>query len=161
MNEKSLMQLYLMQQTYSTLFAVTNKLQVYADKNYKQLTSRQFMTLLAIEHIEGEASISNIARKLGTTKQSVKQILINLEKQNYIVETSCNHDKRKVQITITPSGKDVMKEYYEVGKDVLSKWFDNFSNDELEQFYSYLKKLYSFDEESHDGFEKEVGKTNG
>lgn len=158
--KEKLEQLYLMQQTYATLFAVTNKLQVLGDKSFHELTSRQFMTLLAIAHIEEEASLSNVARKLGTTKQSAKQILINLEKRNYVETKQNPHDKRAVQIEITPSGLEVMHEYYKVGESVLNAWFHDFSKQELGQFYSYLRRLYHFDGEYHDGFEKEVGKRN-
>lgn len=156
MDKENLKQMFLMQQTYSTLFAVTNKLQVYGDKNFSKMTSRQFMTLLSIAHIEEEPSLSNIARKLGTTKQSVKQILMNLEKQKYILISSSSSDKRKLQVTITDLGKSIMEDYYEVGKGVLASWFHDFSNDELEQFFEYLKRLYHFDGEYHDGFEKEI-----
>lgn len=149
---------YLMQQAYATLFTVTNKLQVNGDKTFMNLTSRQFMTLLAIDHIDGVASLSNVARKLGTTKQSVKQIIDKLEKQEYIVLQPSKEDKRALHIEITSAGRNVMEEYYELGGTMLSTWFQKFSMEDLRQFYLLLKKLYDFDGQSDDGFEKEVGK---
>lgn len=43
------------------------------------------MTMVAIAHLpEGKATFNNIARKLGTTKQNVKQIITAMEKKGYI-----------------------------------------------------------------------------
>ncbi|MDP4093106.1 MAG: MarR family transcriptional regulator, partial [Bacillota bacterium] len=73
-------ELFLMQQTYATLFSLANKIQVKGDKYLEGLTSRQYMTMIAIAHLpENETTLNNIARKLGTTKQSVKQLITIIE----------------------------------------------------------------------------------
>jgi hypothetical protein len=43
--------LYLIQQIYATLFSLTNKLQIKGDEFCEQITSRQFMALVAIIHL--------------------------------------------------------------------------------------------------------------
>lgn len=71
---------FLMQQTYATLFSLANKLQVKGDQFLKHFTSRQLMAMIAIGHLpEGEASLNNIARMLGSTKQTVKQLIMLIE----------------------------------------------------------------------------------
>ena len=71
--EKELHDLFLMQQVYGTLFSLINKLQITGDKYLNTLTSRQFMTIVAILHLHGEeATMNNIARKLGTSRQNAK-----------------------------------------------------------------------------------------
>src|SRR6478736_6047773 len=73
-------ELFLMQQTYATLFSLANKIQVKGDKSLELLTSRQHMAMVAIAHLpEDETTLNNIARKLGTTKQSVKQLITIME----------------------------------------------------------------------------------
>ena len=68
-------ELFLMQQIYSALFSLGNKIQVQSDQYLEKLTSRQYMVVLTIAHLpEGQTTFNNIARKLGTTKQNVKQI---------------------------------------------------------------------------------------
>ena len=67
---------FLIEQIYATLFSLTNKLQVQGDKYFDKLTSRQLMAIVAIAHLkEDETTLNNIARKLGNTKQSTKQLI--------------------------------------------------------------------------------------
>jgi hypothetical protein len=58
----------LSQQIYATLFSLTNKIQGKGDNYLDHLTSRQFMAMMAAIHLsEEEATLNNIARKLGST----------------------------------------------------------------------------------------------
>jgi DNA-binding MarR family transcriptional regulator len=146
-----------MQQTYSTLFSIANKIQVVGDRYLKRLTSRQLMAMIAIVHLpEGETSLNNIARMLGTTKQSVKQIISILEKKGYVVSVPNSQDKRAVNIKITNSGDQVLFESNELGLEYLAYLFHDFSVEEIEALWSLLKKLYRFDGVEQAGFEEEI-----
>lgn len=147
--------LFLMQQIYSALFSVGNKIQVQSDQYLEKLTSRQFMVILAIAHLpEDQASFNNIARKLGTTKQNVKQLVTTMKNKGYVGIAPSQHDKRAVNTTITEFGKQVALEAGEKGTYFLADLFKNFSTNELETMWDLLKKLYSFDGEEQDGFEE-------
>ncbi|MEJ8547233.1 MarR family winged helix-turn-helix transcriptional regulator [Brevibacillus borstelensis] len=149
-------ELFLMQQTYATLFSLANKIQIKGDEYLKSLTSRQYMAMLAIAHLrEDETTLNNIGRKLGTSKQNVKQIITILEKKGYIHITPSRKDKRAVNVKITESGKQVLLENAEKGIYFISDLFTEFTAKELEQMWGLLKKLYRFDGEDQDGFEKE------
>ena len=150
-------ELFLMQQTYATLFSLNNKLQVQGDKYFDNLTSRQFMAMIAIIHFaEDETTINNIARKLGTTKQSVKQIITIIENKGYIITMPSQKDKRAVNVKITESGKQIMMECGEKGINFFTDVFKDFSTEEMEILWSLLKKLYRFDGEEQDGFEEDA-----
>lgn len=147
-------EMFLWQQTYATLFSLSNKLQVYGDKYIGDLTSRQLMTMIAIAHLpKDQASLNGIARKLGTTKQNVKQLITALEKKGYVNIMSSERDKRACNIVITESGQTVFLECFTRGMSFFSDIFKDFTEDELENFWGYLKKLYRFDGEEQDGFE--------
>lgn len=147
--------LFLMQQIYSALFSVGNKIQVQSDQYLEKLTSRQFMVILAIAHLpEDQASFNNIARKLGTTKQNVKQLVTTMKNKGYVEIAPSQHDKRAVNTTITTFGKQVALEAGEKGTYFLADLFKNFSTNELETMWALLKKLFSFDGEEQDGFEE-------
>lgn len=150
-------EIFLMQQTYATLFSLANKLQVQGDKYYDKLTSRQYMAMIAIAHLpEDETTINNIAKKLGTTKQSVKQLITIIEKKGYVSIVPSQQDKRAVNVKITESGKQVMVECAESGINFFLDLFEDFSTEEMEMLWSLLKKLYCFDGEKQDGFEEEA-----
>jgi len=148
--------LFLMQQTYATLFSLANKIQVKGDQYLKNLTSRQMMAMLAIIHLpKGEASLNAIARKLGTTKQSVKQLITLIENDGYVVTTPSERDRRAVNITITKRGEQAMLEDNERGLKFFEDLFREFTPQEMETLWSLVKKLYRFDGEAQDGFEEE------
>lgn len=126
------------------------------DAYLESLTSRQYMAMLAIAHLpEDETTLNNIARKLGTTKQSIKQIVTILEQKGHIFITPSRKDKRAVNVKITELGKQRMLESAEKGIYFLTDLFADFSTDELEQMWNLLKKMYRFDGEDQDGFEND------
>lgn len=74
--------LFYAQQTLTSLFSVTNKLQMQGDKYLQDITLRQMLAIPAIIHApDGKATINHIARHLGTTKQSAKQIVDAMAKK--------------------------------------------------------------------------------
>lgn len=149
--------LFLMNQAYATLFSVTNKLQVKGDQFMQDLTSRQYMTMLAAAHLkEGETTLNNIAKKLGTTKQSVKHLITAIEKKGYVVTVPSEQDKRAVNVKITDIGLQVMMECSERSLKFFADVFQRFTTEELEILWSLLKKMYRYDGEEMDGFEEDV-----
>ena len=149
-------ELFLMQQTYSTLFSLANKLQVKGDEYLVSITSRQYMVMIAISHLkEDETTINNIARKLGTTKQSVKQMITIMEDKGYIIIVPSPRDKRAINVKITEPGKEILMEVGERGINFFTDLFKDFKKEEMEILWILLKKLYRFDGEEQDGFEEE------
>ena len=147
-------ELFLMQQAYATLFSLTNKVQIVGDKYLEGLTSRQYMTMVALAHLEeDERTINNIARKLGTTKQSVKQLINIMEEKGYIKTVPSIKDRRAVNVRITEEGIDVLIKCDELGIYLLADIFKNLSSSEIETLWILLKKIYCFDGEEQDGFE--------
>ncbi len=154
--EKELNELFLMQQVYSTLFSVYNKVQTESAKCFMKLSSRQYMTMLAIHHLpENDATINSVARKLGTTKQNAKQLITILEKNGYIVTELSNTDRRKGNIIITQSGINEMLKSSEIGIMFLADVFNEFTGDEMQILWELLKKMYRFDGKEQDGFEED------
>jgi len=154
---KELRELFLMQQIYSTLIATTGKIGTNADKYYKGLTMRQYMTILAILHIpSNETTLNNIAHKLGTTKQNVKQIVNAIEKKGYIIISPSETDKRAINIKITEIGMQVINEYSKLGVMFLADVFQEFDEKEMQVLWRLLKKLYRYDGQDDKGFQENV-----
>lgn len=123
----------------------------------QDLTSRQYMAMLAAAHLkEGETTLNNIAKKLGTTKQSVKHLITAIEKKGYVVTVPSEQDKRAVNVKITDIGLQVMMECSERSLKFFADVFQRFTTEELEILWSLLKKMYRYDGEEMDGFEEDV-----
>ncbi len=148
------MELFLIQQIYATLFATNNKIQAICDRQFKNLTLRQFMLALAITHIpEGECTYNRIAKQLGTSKQNVKQLVELLEKRGYLEVEPSKVDKRASNIKLTPEGLREGIAYAEVGNVFLGNIAGQFTTEELEQLWQLLKRFYAFDGVEMDGFD--------
>lgn len=154
--EKEIHDLFLMQQAYGTLFSLTNKLQITGDTYFNGLTSRQFMTIVAILHLsEEETTINNIARKLGTSKQNANRMVSSIEKLGYVKVVSSPRDKRATNVHFTDLGKKKVIECAKAATDFMADLFQDFTTTELETFWHLLHKLYEFDGKHQDGFEEE------
>lgn len=152
-----LKELFLMNQTYATLFTLTNKIQIEGDRYLGILTSRQYMTILSILHLpEEETTLNNIARKMGTSKQNINRLVSNLEKSGYVEVVPSPHDKRAINVKITDLGREVMITCSKIGINFMADVFHEFNKDELETLWSLLKKMYRFNGEEQDGFEEDA-----
>lgn len=154
MRGKVLQNLFLMQQVYASLFAVYNKLQTISDKRFERLSTRQFMTMLAILHLQkNEASLNNIARKLGTSKQNCKQLVTALAKKGFVeVRPNCT-DKRAYNVTVTSVGLAATQKCSEIGILLFADIFNEFTTRDLSTLWNLLKKMYCFDGSEQQGFE--------
>lgn len=160
--EKEMKELFYMQQVYATLFSVSNKIQTVGDKVYENLSSRQYMTILGILHLpEDKRNLNNIAKKIGTTKQNIRQIINVLEKKNYIEINKSENDKRSINVKVTELGIQEAINFSVPGIMFMADIFKDFSENELKILWNLLKKLYSFDGEAQDGFEDNVSLESG
>ncbi len=159
--EKELKELFLMQQVYASLFSVSNKLQIKGDQYFGNLSSRQYMTILAILHLpENEATLNGIAKKLGTSKQNAKQLVSILERKGYLVSKIDTKDKRALSVTVTETGFYEMVTCGESSAIFMADVFNDFSEQELVCLWSLLQKLYHFDGVAHDGFKEEADRNS-
>ncbi|CAG9614685.1 hypothetical protein BACCIP111899_03918 [Bacillus rhizoplanae] len=148
-------ELHFMQQSYATLFSVVNKIQTRGDEYMEILTARQHMALIAIAHLPIESTtLINIAKKLGTTKQTANKLTTSLVKKGYVKTMPSKMDKRSINIEITPEGKKALIACSEKSTYFLADMFHDFTTDEIKTFWELLQKLYRFDGEEQDGFEE-------
>ncbi|MDR0646696.1 MAG: MarR family transcriptional regulator [Elusimicrobiota bacterium] len=149
--------LFFAQQAIMAWFAVTNKLQMHGDKYLEDLTVRQMLAIPTIFHApDGKATINHIARQLGTTKQSAKQIVDALEKKKYLSVARNERDKRAVNVSITKEGHRALRLCSKLLDEFLADIFREFTTEDLEKLCEFLKKLYRFDGSEQEGIEEHV-----
>ena len=138
--------LFFAQQSLMTLFLATNKLQMKGDKHLGDLTIRQILAIPALFHApDGKATINHIARSMGTTKQSAKQIVDAMKKKGYLSVIPSEQDKRAVNIEITAEGQLAFRKCSERTDEFLANIFCNFTTEELGTLCGLLQKLYGYD----------------
>lgn len=146
-----------MHQAYSLLFIALNKIQAEADSGLEDLTLRQLMLLIAIDHLDPqEATIVNIASTLGTSKQNVNRLVNHMVKAGYVSSKPSQTDKRNVNISITDKGLSVMQKNTINSNKYFLNLFKNFTRTELKSFRKSLEKLSDYDHTNQKHFEKQV-----
>ena len=152
-------ELLLMHQICSTLLSLSRKLEKQDSIPSDVLTARQYMVILAIKCAPfGSATMVNIARSLGTTKQNVNRIIPVLEKKGYVTRNSSKGHKNSVNINVTDSGLEAMIEFTGTAASVMMDMFDGFSVEELVTLLVLLQKLHAYDGMSYSGFDSDVVK---
>jgi DNA-binding MarR family transcriptional regulator len=61
-------------------------------------------------HPETSVYVSDIQSKLYITKPAVSQILNALEKKGYVSREIDKNDRRKIAVTLTPKGQEILKQ---------------------------------------------------
>ena len=135
-----------MHQIYSLLHIALNRIQAQADSCLENITSRQLMLLMAIQHLKyEEATIVNIAGILGTSKQNVTRLVSSMIRSGYLASKPGEKDKRNVNISITESGMEVMQQTTVHSNVYFLHRFQDFSRDELKVLRTMLEKLNKYD----------------
>ena len=150
--------LFYAQQALVTLFSVTNKLQMQGDKHLQDITIRQMLAIPALVHApDGKATINHLARSMGTSKQSAKQIVDAMERKGYLSVVPSEQDKRAVNVAVTPEGQKAFRICSERTDEFLANIFCNLDSAELETLCLLLKKLYCFDGTEQESFDGHIG----
>ena len=142
------------QQTLVTLFSVTNKLQMQGDQHLQDITLRQMLAIPALVHApDGKATINHLARRMGTTKQSARQIVDAMERKGYLSVVPSEQDKRAVHVTVTPEGQSAFRICSERTDEFLANIFGDFTAEELAALCTLLQKLFRFDGAGQESFD--------
>ena len=124
------------------LFQLSNALQTYLDNMLKefQITSKQFFLMIIIGTFEGSPRIGEVSERFGTSRQNVKQVLLKLEKSNYVRLFKDEFDSRITRVTLTEHAKLFWEERNEMDDFIISEIFKLSSTDDLAIFNSSLIK---------------------
>lgn len=134
--------IFLGHQVLGALFSAAHKIRTRGDEYLQELSLRQMMVMAALIHLpEEEATINHIARMLGTTKQSAKQVIDILEKKQYCKVSPNKRDKRALNVTITPLGEEINRKCGERFNAFTTDVFDTYTREDLELLIALLQKL--------------------
>ena len=90
---------------------------------------------------QDSACAVDIMNFFGLSAGRVSNLLKALEKKGYIARKQIDNDRRRVNITLTDSGKTLAKELDENLHRVFSSFFDVLGEEEALNFLSFEKKL--------------------
>ena len=91
---------------------------------------------------------TEISKKSGLAKTTLSAMLARMAEQELIAIEESPTDKRSVAISLTPAAETLRKQYDDVTREIESIYYKGFTDEEIEQFENYLKRVLNNLEES-------------
>lgn len=105
-----------------------------------ELTADELAILFILE-CEPDVTQSELAKFLFKGKAHVGKILNDMEKREYIKRVADTRNNIIIKRNeITQKGMEICKKGHKVGKEIEQKMSEEFSQEDLKQFISYLKR---------------------
>lgn len=113
------------------LSAFENRFQAMADKTMGEITWKQFFAIICINMCREKPTIRELAEIMGSSHQNVKQILLKLEKRDFVKISADEKDKRKQRVELTERCVKFCSENDDMSIGIMQKLFDGVSEEQL------------------------------
>lgn len=129
---------------FGEVFLIANKLQTIGDEFLGEVTTKQwFLCVVIDEFFQGvNPSLSEVADKMGTSRQNVKQIALKLEKIGFLEINKDEKDSRILRLRLTESCRKYWESRGDKDEKFLKFIFNSMEPEELIQMFNSLDKFY-------------------
>jgi DNA-binding MarR family transcriptional regulator len=88
-------------------------------------------------------SINELAEKTSLGKSTLTSMLDRLEAAGFIKRVPSRKDRRKIIIERTEKDRSFQDLYIQVSRDMTKLFYSAFSEDEIDEFENYLKRIFN------------------
>ena len=106
------------------LSAFENRFQAMADNMMQEISWKQFFAIICINMCKEPPTLKELSDILGSSHQNVKQILLKLEKKDFIRFEQDESDKRKQRIVLTKTCKKFCEKNDEMSQKTMMGMFE-------------------------------------
>lgn len=114
------------------LSAFENRFQAMADKVMGEISWKQFFLIICINMCKENPTIKELAEIVGSSHQNVKQLLLKLEKKDFVRIYVDEHDKRKQRICLTKACLEFCNKNDSASSVIMEKMFTGISEEQLQ-----------------------------
>ena len=125
------------------LSAFENRFQAMADSMMQEISWKQFFAIICINMCKEPPTLKELSDILGSSHQNVKQILLKLEKKNFIEFQTDESDKRKQRIILTDSCRRFCEKNNEMSINIMGKMFDGIPEKDMVTTIQTITKIES------------------
>ena len=111
--------------------AFENRFQAMADSAMQEISWKQFFLIICINMCKEPPTLGELAEIVGSSHQNVKQLLLKLEKKDFIFFQSDEKDKRKQRIHLTEHCRAFCEKNNEMSISIMAKMFDGISEKDI------------------------------
>ena len=123
------------------LSAFQNRFQAIADGTMQEISWKQFFAIICINMCKESPTLKELSDILGSSHQNVKQILLKLEKKDFIQFQPDEKDRRKQRIILTEHCRDFCEINDEMSRDIMKRMFAGISEKELSETIRIIMKI--------------------
>ena len=128
---------------FSTLLIATNKLQTLFDQRIPEVSLKQFMLLSIIRQSKEPFTFTQLGNLLGCSRQNIKKLANVLMKKGFITLQQSPNDTRAMCICPTEKVNDYFIHDFSKYQKELKDLFAVYTEEEIEQLFLLLSKLYA------------------
>ena len=128
---------------FASIFIHQNKMQTACDKLDSEITMKQWLLLAVVSTFEEPLSLSEIGEIMGCSRQNVKKLANSLEKKGFIKCIQKESDNRATCILLDEKMNEYISKVGDVQENVLKLLFEDFSAEEIKQYFHLVSKLYT------------------
>ncbi|WP_448564051.1 MarR family winged helix-turn-helix transcriptional regulator [Thalassotalea ganghwensis] len=127
-----------------SLRQVIRAIDLYSKKLSKEtgLTSPQLLVLQAIANHD-DAMVKEIAETINLSSATITSILDRLEKRELVIRKRSTTDKRKVGVTLTPLGEEIIKDSPKPLQEHFITRFESMQDWEQSQMVATMQRIVS------------------
>lgn len=139
--------LMMKQAIFASFFIQQNKLQTACDKLDEEITMKQWLLLAMAGTSKEPLTLTQLGKLMGCSRQNVKKLALALEKKKFLKLQKNEKDNRATCLLFDEKMDEYAMKVGSMQMDVLKLLFENFSEEEIQQYFNCTMKLY-------DGIEK-------
>ena len=104
--------------------AFENRFQAMADSAMREISWKQFFLIICVNLCKKPPTIGELSEIVGSSHQNVKQLLLKLEKKEFITFRPDEKDKRKQRIHLTDHCMEFCEKNDEMSIDIMKNMFN-------------------------------------
>ena len=113
------------------LSAFDNRVQASADNFMKEITWKQFFAIICIKLCKEAPTLNDLADVMGSSHQNVKQILLKLERKDFVSMTPDQKDRRKQRIVLTDRCREFCEKNDAPSQSIIGRIFEGIDEEQL------------------------------
>lgn len=106
-----------------------------------------FGELIVLKNLDKNFNVSDIQKNLNISMPAVSQMLNSLQKRGYITREIDSADRRKILVSLTPEGKEVLQRAKESQKKFLESAMLKLGEEDAKQIIRVIGRLADIVEE--------------
>ena len=123
------------------LSAFENRFQALADSQMKVISWKQFFAIICINMCKEPPNLKVLSSILGSSHQNVKQIMLKLEKKNFIEFQADESDKRKQRIILTEHCRVFCEENDAMSRIIMEDMFQGIPEQDIITTIQTISKI--------------------